>query len=581
MQKMCPQCQTQFEITEQDLAFYDKISPVFNGKKFSVPAPTLCPPCRLKRRLSFRNERSLYHRKCDLTGKEIISMYSPDKPFKVYDRDAWWSDQWDAQSYGRDFDFSRGFFEQFFELYKDVPHVHLYNINVENSYYTNYALNQKNCYLIFGGGTNEDCMYGKFLSYCKNVSEGLSLYSCEFCYQGVASDSCYECKFFNYCRSCSNCMFIKDCSSCRNCLLCFGLRNKEYCYMNQYVGKEKFEEIQKQFLPLTHQKIAEAKEQLKELEKNGSTLASHLYQCEGSTGDLLIQCKSCISCFDCKESEDCKYTAFTPHGINSYDSTFTSPKGVEFSYEACSTMGSRVMGTFLVWTGADIYYSMECHSCKNCFGCVGLRNQQYCVFNKQYSREEYEVVVSKIIEQMGGELIVDRLSKVENELNVMNDKRQTINFPEWGEYFPAHLSPFAYNETIAQEYFPLTKEEAIARHLNWKEDEQTAVYQGSNFQVPESIAEVSNDICEKVLSCEISKKPYKVNQKELEFYRNMGVPVPRTAFEVRHLERLKEKGPMYLWERECSNCHSVVSTNCSPEKYAAIICEKCYMEGVY
>jgi len=30
---------------------------------------------------------------------------------------------------------------------------------------------------------------------------------------------------------------------------------------------------------------------------------------------------------------------------------------------------------------------------------------------------------------------------------------------EWGEFFPHELSPFGYNETVAQEYFPLTEEE--------------------------------------------------------------------------------------------------------------------------
>jgi hypothetical protein len=59
------------------LEFYDKISPIFGGKKYSIPSPTLCPEEREKRRLMFRNERKLYKRKCDLSGKEIISVYNP------------------------------------------------------------------------------------------------------------------------------------------------------------------------------------------------------------------------------------------------------------------------------------------------------------------------------------------------------------------------------------------------------------------------------------------------------------------------------------------------------------------------
>ena len=36
-----------------------------------------------RRRLCFRNERTLYTRKCDATGENLISVYSEDKPFKI------------------------------------------------------------------------------------------------------------------------------------------------------------------------------------------------------------------------------------------------------------------------------------------------------------------------------------------------------------------------------------------------------------------------------------------------------------------------------------------------------------------
>jgi Zn ribbon nucleic-acid-binding protein len=59
----------------------------------------LCPDCRQQRRLAFRNERNLYKRKCDATGKNIISIYSPDKNIKVYNQDFWWSDKWNTMDY--------------------------------------------------------------------------------------------------------------------------------------------------------------------------------------------------------------------------------------------------------------------------------------------------------------------------------------------------------------------------------------------------------------------------------------------------------------------------------------------------
>ena len=119
------------------MAFYEKISPTFGDKKYLIPPPTLCPDCRQQRRLSFRNERSLYHRKCNLTGKDMISIYSPDKLYKVYDQEARWSDKWDAIDFGERIDETKDFFSQFNTLNKKVPHISLNTTSNENSKYVN------------------------------------------------------------------------------------------------------------------------------------------------------------------------------------------------------------------------------------------------------------------------------------------------------------------------------------------------------------------------------------------------------------------------------------------------------------
>jgi hypothetical protein len=86
-----------------------------------LPSTDICPTCSVRRRLAFRNERNIYKRKCDATGKNIVSMFSPDKPYKVYEQSEWWSDKWEPKDYAREYDFSRNFFEQFDELLKAVP----------------------------------------------------------------------------------------------------------------------------------------------------------------------------------------------------------------------------------------------------------------------------------------------------------------------------------------------------------------------------------------------------------------------------------------------------------------------------
>ena len=87
----------------------------------------------------FRNDRVWYHRKCDGTGKQILSMYAPNMDLKVYDYEYWKSDVWDPISYGFEYDFSEKFFEQFEKLFKTVPHSSLIQKNNVDSEYTNHT----------------------------------------------------------------------------------------------------------------------------------------------------------------------------------------------------------------------------------------------------------------------------------------------------------------------------------------------------------------------------------------------------------------------------------------------------------
>lgn len=557
MQRTCPHCSSGFEITDADLKFYDDVSPVFAGKKELIPPPTLCPSCRMQRRLLFRNDLALYHRKSDLTGKAMISMYAQDKPYKVYDQDEWWSDRWDELSYGRDFDFSRTFTEQFRELNLAVPHQGLFTTNAENSYYTNHSLNTKNCYLI-GGATNlEDCLFGRFVISGHDVVDGLSLFGCEWCYEGVASQQCYQCMFFRHSRDCSSCLVIDDCQSCKNCCMCFGLKSKEYCYLNEQLSKEEYGERMQQHLPLTSDGINAMRRQLAELSIKLPHRSLHVFGSEDCTGDMVFSSQRCDSCFDCTNCQDCKYVSNTPNGINSQDANYTAPQGVELCYNVNSTLAARCIGTFLIWYGSDIHYSRECHQSSDLFGCVGMRHKKYCIFNKQYSREDYEALVPKIVEHM----------------------RKT---GEWGDYLHPSLSTMGYNETLAQEYFPITKEEATTQGWQWHDEEDSKEqYLGPDHKIPENIADVPDDITKQILRCSVLGKPFKIIPQELKFYRSMGIPIPRRCPEQRHKERLAMRNPRRLWTRNCAKCWTGIETTYAPERPESVYCEECYLAFVY
>ncbi|MFA6305497.1 MAG: hypothetical protein WC651_02080 [Candidatus Gracilibacteria bacterium] len=556
MEKTCRQCGGKFEINEDDLGSLDKLSPVFDGKKFPIPHPVKCPACRQQNRLAFRNERCLYTRKCDFSGKQILSIYSPDKPYKVYDQEQWWGDKWEAMDYGREYDFARSFFEQFRELYEVVPRMSLHTINAENSYYTCYTLNLKNCYLIFGAGNDEDCMFGKYISYSKDCLDSLCLYSSEFCYQGVASDGCYGCRFFTNSRNCSDSTMIEECSACKNCVGCFGLRNKEYCVFNEFVGKEKYQEIFKEYENLTHTKIEFLRKKLDELKSKLPHAASHIYASENCSGDAIFNSKNCHFAYDVKDCEDCRFLYNSPKGVGTMDAVFSAPDGVQFCYNVCSTVGTNLMVTFFVWYSDNVRYSMDCQNSRDLFGCVGLRNKKYCVFNKQYTKENYEKLVAKIISQMQ-------------------------QAGEWGEYFPYALAPCDYNETIAMEYFPLKKDDALKIGARWRDKIDEKKLDGEYFEVPDDINEVDESILKKVLKCEISGREYRITPAEFDFYKRMKIAIPKRHPDQRHYDRLKLHDVYRLWQRKCDKCDKDVQAIYSPERPEKVYCEECYLKEVY
>lgn len=548
MQKICKKTAENFKISEKELELLDKISPSFNGKKYSLPTPTLSPNARLQRRLTFRNEQSLYQRKSDLSGKSMVCMYSSDKPYKVYDQDEWWSDAWDPLDYGRDFDFNRSYFEQFAEFELEVPHNALYTIDVENSQYTNFTLHTKNCYLHYGGGYIENLMYSNYVSHSRDCMDSIALYDCELCYEGIASKGCYDCMFFNNCQNCNQCIMVEDCASCSNCILCFGLYQKEYYFLNEYVGKEKYLEYRENLKHLSEKNIRFLYQELVKLKANIPHRASHIYSSEDCTGDVVFNSKDCMHSFDINECEDCAYLLFMPKSHMAMDACFGAPDGSSFSYEVCSAVNSNAVGIFNCWYSDSVYYSKECMNSRDLFGCMGLKNKQYCIFNKQYSKEEYHKLAAKIVEHM-------------------------IKTNEWGEYFPISMSPFGYNETIAYDHFPITKEEAVKNGWKWKDDEEKK--KGEAGELAETIEGVDESICQEVLYSRKSGNPYKIIPQEFKFYKKMGLPIPSLTPKERFRERFSRKAPRRLYPRVCAETGKEIM---SPYESVGVVAEDVFLE---
>ncbi|MFZ3015650.1 MAG: hypothetical protein WA101_01450 [Minisyncoccia bacterium] len=581
--KICQNCKKEFTIEPEDFNFYEKIK---------VPPPTFCPLCRAERRFVFRNERRFFKVKDAFTGKDIFSLYPQESNRKIITQEEWHSDNWDSMSYGREYDFSVNFFEQFKELEKEMPVLNLFVIRMINSPYCANATALKNCYLCFGSNYSENCMYGNGIDLSKDCIDNSHINKSERCYECLWLESCYQCYFSMICKESQNLYFCRSCISCSNCFGCKNLRSSSYCIFNkQYTKENYFKELEKMNLN-TISGLLKFREKARNFWKTQPNKYHQGLKNLNSTGSYVINCKNVNESYFIRDGENMKYCQYlqVPKNKDCYDTSVWGDN-MELHYETClcGENSYNVMFSYNSWPSChNIEYCMNLFSCSDCFGCVGLKKKQYCIFNKQYSKEEYFLMIEKIKKHM------DEIPFIDKKGNIY----------KYGEFFPIEFSPFGYNNTIAIQHFQMTKKEAIKNGFFWIEvspGEYKITKKVS--ELPDLISEVSDDILKDVIECDNCKNPYRILENELIFYRKENLPIPNICSECRHERRINDRLKIQLYERKCmcagtsddtgkykntvkhvhgdGHCGEEFKTGYSSEGDEIVYCEKCYQQEVY
>lgn len=568
-QRTCKECHTPFTVRPQDIAFYQKID---------VPFPTLCPTCRYRRRLINRNEWSLYRRTCDGTGQTIVSIYHEGVPFPVYKQDYWWSDAWDGLSYGREIDFSRPFFEQFNELSLEVPHLALVNFNSVNSEYTNQSESNKDCYMLSASGQNEKCMYGNWFQLgCYFSADCYSIEKSELCYECSNCARCYGCTFSQDLSDCTSCHFSLDLRGCSDCFGCTGLRNKQHCFFNEQLTKEEYQARLAAF-EWSRASINEMRQKAYQFSLGFPRKFYHGAKNISSSGDYIENNGDTQLSFNCRHNKDVAYSQDAWKMKDAWDMTEILYAELAYECQGCLSP-ARSIALRSCFDVHDSYYSDMCFGSSDLFGCMGLRQKHYCILNKQYPKEEYLKLKEKLVEHM----------------------KKT---GEWGEYYPASISSFGYNESVAQEYFPLHKEEAQEKGYQWFDRPDREIHHTKSVsELSRTIAEVDDGILKEVIQCSSQETPegkekytlcavaYTIVPLELEFYRKMNLPLPEKCFPCRRQDRFALRNPRSLWERQCqcgnpahshgiTRCPETFTTTYAPSRSERIFCEQCYVAEV-
>jgi hypothetical protein len=542
--KSCKECSQSFEILPEDLTFY---------KKIGVPEPTCCPDCRQQKRLAFRNEKNLYKRSCDLCGVGIISFFDKNVDFPVYCSKCWWSDKWDPFSYGKDFDFSRPFFEQFKELTRKVPKICALQLNNENCDFNALIAFSKNAYMSPGSYVIEDSYYLRKSQYCKDCANSNFLDHCELVCASVNCNNCYSCSNLIDCRNCSDCHYVAHASGCQNCYMCSNIVSKKFAFKNVTYPEAEYRSILEKYRNKTQEELAqEFREFIVTLPKK----YQNQINCENSSGDYIQNCKNAQNCFDCFDIEDSRNLIESVDVKDSMDLSMHD-KEIELCYECCSggEKNYNLKFAFCTIASPNSSYMYSCFYAADCFGCDGFHSKvKNCILNKQYSEADYKILAGKIIEHM----------------------KKT---GEFGEFFPISLSPYGYNDSGAQDFIPLKREDALNRGFNWKEKDPTQ-YRPAPKLTERNPEKLPDTVAKEIFACSSCGKNFQVLIQELKLFKRMKQPLSALCGNCRFIELSKLKNPRKLWERKCDKCGIDLKSTYPANSQDKVYCEKCYLETI-
>jgi hypothetical protein len=571
----CQNCKKDFTITPDDFSFY---------KKIKVPMPTFCHECKLIRKMVWRNLRSLYKRECGLCHKSVISMYPDTDPAPVYCYECWNSDKWDAKSYGQEIDWSRPFLLQWFELFQRVPRLLNYMGGlIINSDYTNYSVGNKDCYMSFSIIECENVYHSESIDKSRDCVDCSAAQNLNQCTYNIDSEGNYNSHYLIRSQNCIDSYFLFDCSNCQNCCLSSNLRNQQYVFKNKKLSKEEYRKAVSELHLETYSGLESTKVIFKNTLATAITKYATIYNAQSCTGDFISDAKNIIYTFDAHDAEDIFNSIRVIHSKDCRDCVGILSGEFEYETLACSINSSNIVFSHICLSSSAVEYSALSRSISDCFGCAGLTSSSYCILNKQYTKEEYEMLVEKIKIHM-------------NEMPYKNP--QGIIY-RYGEFFPFEFCPFGYNESISGDFFPISKEQALEKGYKWN-DREKRQYQStiSANDLPDSILNSTDAIKSETITCihegeceHSCTGAFRITDMEFNFLKQKNLPLPRLCPNCRHHERLQFRNPYKLWGRQCmcdktTHFHSEVpcpnefETSYAPDRPEKVYCEECYQVEV-
>jgi CxxC-x17-CxxC domain-containing protein len=497
-------------------------------------------------------------------------MYPPEDKITVYCPKCWWSDTWDGTEYAMEYDPSRPFLEQVRELSEKTPFAALESLytSLKNSNYSNALAWCKDCYQIFWADYCESVFYSSILNNVKYSAELLRAKDSELCYESIGVTKCYNTFFSQECDACVDVWFSRNCYNCTNCFGCANLRGASYCIFNAKYSQEDYADKLKEIKLESSEKLLDMRQNADDfwLSKpyrvySGNSLNLNV------TGEYVFESKNSKEMYICVGAENCKWTQIVTvkpaKDCFDYCGWGNNASLIYESVQVGENVNNIMLSYYCFPDCVNLQYCFWNIAGKNNFGCVNLKRKSYCILNKEYSKENFEKLKTRIIEDMKTNPYVDKLGR---------------KFP-YGEFFPPEMSKFPFNKSNAMRFLPKTKEQAESKGYIWvNRTDPIHEVTVEAFSLPDTIESADENILKEVIKCANCGRGYKVTKGEFDLLRKLNLPLPHECPKCRENRRFVRLNPPKLYKRTCAKCGKEIITAFSPERPEIVYCEKCYQQ---
>lgn len=591
--RICRRTGKEFPIFNSEKFLLEKISPIIVDKKYQLSLPQLSPEARQMKRLIWRNERKFY-KFINSQGKSEISTIASQMWLKIVSQSEFYD--YDHLQYG--LSYSGDLFDDMWKLFKNMPYPSKLNNNMENSEYCNQESDDKNCYLNAWWHRNENSMYTTYSLDGLRIVDNYRVMNSEYVYESFNIHKSQKVFFSWQIENSYNIWFSRNMQSCQNVIFWFGLTNSNYVYKNKILPKEERENLYKSYKEKisSYEWLLEVKKEYQEFIKDFPLKWTNITNSENSIwGNDLINVKNIMCCSRWEDSKDISYSHMFGGVSDCIDIESVGRAQKNYNFASSIKTTDCIVGSHIVENIQNWYYVYASKNSSCNMACVWLAYKKYCFLNKEYDKNQREHLTIKAIEELQSKWIF------------------------W-EFFEPKDSPFPYNDSVAMDYFPVNRviingqEEIINSNWIWnvtvlfpekfisdaildlwweekikikrrvKEQEiniKSWIETIKAQELTDNISNVTDDILNKAIVCEISWRPFRIVWLELDFYRKHWLPIPHKHYDVRHEERLAKISWRHLNLVNCDKCGNKMLSSHLVNIRPKVYCETCYNKEIY